>query len=39
MSVVNLKYLQCRSVQVRLDGVDSILFDPELVNLCTVPRM
>lgn len=35
----NLEYLQCWPVQVRLDGVDSILFDPKLVNLCTVVRM
>lgn len=37
--VWNLEYLQCWPVQVRLDGVDSILFDPKLVNLCTVVRM
>lgn len=39
MRAVKLKYLQCRPVQVRLDGVDSTLFDPKLVNLCTVLRM
>lgn len=39
MTVVNLKYLQCRPVQIRLDGVYSTLFDAKRVNLGTVLRM
>lgn len=39
LSVVHQIYLQWRPAQVRLDGIDSILLDPQLVNLCTVLRM
>lgn len=38
-SVVGQTNLQWRPPQVRLDGVDSILFDPHLVDLRTVLRM
>lgn len=37
--VVNHIYLDWRPAEVRLDGVDSILFDPQLVNLRAVLRM